>query len=225
MKPMPRARSDEAKAQRFAEILAATADLFDEVGPDLSLQQVAARCGLARTSLYGYAQTKEELLLLLTAAELRSFFAHLDNALGVGERPAVAVATAVAALPRLAPLLTVSPTVIESNVSFEAALAWKQQIHTSLLQTGGALDRLADAPKGSGARFLLHAYAVVTGLYLISNPAPIAAKAIDTGGFSELRIEFRGELLIALSALEHQLLPHPKVSAPSRRNPGKVRSQ
>jgi AcrR family transcriptional regulator len=216
---MQRARSDAAKAQRFSEILTAAADLFDEMGPELSLQQVAGRCGMARTSLYGYAQTKEELLLLLAAAELRTFFNHLNTSLAEGERPSVAVATAVAALPRLAPLTTMISTVIESNVSFEAALAWKQQLHTSVVATGQVMDLQADAAPGSGARFLLHAYAVVTGLHLVANPAPIAAKAIEAGGFAELRLEFRGELLIALTALEQQLLPkHNAIPAtPTRR--------
>ncbi len=201
-----RARSDEAKAIRLLAILAATSELFDEVGPALTLSQVAERSHLSRTTLYGYASTKEELLLLLTGSELQQFFVSVTLELNSGEQPADAVASVVCSLPRLAPLLTLTAPVFETNVSLEAATAWKVQVHDGLVSTGALIDQHTDATPGSGARFLLHSYAVVTGLHMVAQPAPIAQKAIESANLSALRIEFRGELLIALHALQDALL-------------------
>jgi AcrR family transcriptional regulator len=209
-----RARSDEAKTVRFQAILSAAAELFDETGPALTLSKVAERCQLSRTTLYGYANTKEELLLLLTGAEVSTFFCTVTNSMtshnSVGEcaSPPVAdvVAAAVCSQPRLAPLLSLAATVFEANVSMEAALAWKLQLHDGLVSTGAALDSATGANDGSGSRFLLHTYAIVTGLHVVANPVPVAAQAIEAANLDALRIDFRAELAAALNALQAALL-------------------
>jgi AcrR family transcriptional regulator len=214
-----RARSDEAKATRLIAILTATSELFEETGPAVTLSQVAERAHLSRTTLYGYASTKEELLLLLTGAELQKFFDGVTRSLGQGESPADAVAAVVCSLPRLAPLLSLTSTVFETNVSLEAAIAWKTHVHDGLTRTGTTIDEQLGTAPGSGSRFLLHAYAVVTGLHTVAQPAPIALKAIDSANLSALRIEFRGELLIALHALQDALLAPVRPLSPRKARP------
>jgi AcrR family transcriptional regulator len=211
---MQRARSDEAKTARLQSILMAASALFSEFGPHMTLAQVASHAGLSRTTLYGYANTKEELLLLLVGADLERFQATVTNSLRDGAGPAVSVASAVTGVPTFAALLSLAGSVLESNVSYDAAMAWKQQVHRCVLNLGTAIDETTNAAAGSGARFLLHAYASVTGLYSVANPVSIAAKAIDDAGLTILRIEFRGELLISLTALEHALLAPPSQFTP-----------
>jgi AcrR family transcriptional regulator len=211
-----RARSDEAKTTRLLVILNATSQLFDEVGPAITLSQVAERSHLSRTTLYGYANTKEELLLLLTAAELQRFFDGVAESIASGTSPAEAVVTAVGALPQLARLLAHTATVFEANVSLDAAVAWKVQVNAGLDHTGTLIDSQYNVAPGSGSRFLLHAYAAVTGLHTVAEPAPIAAQAIDSKNLIALRIDFHDELLIALHALQAALLPSPQ---PPRTSP------
>lgn len=206
---MQRARSEEAKTIRRVAILDAAALWFDEVGTDLTLEQVANGAGLTRTTLYGYAATREELLLLLTTRELDGFFDAL--ALGIRRRRSAngvarLVAEAVVERPRLAPLLASCSAVFERNISLDAAITWKQHLHDRLLTTGTDIDSVLGLGEGSGARFLLHVHATVTGLHGVAYPPEVAAKAITDAGLHALRVDFADELVVSLSALAGALL-------------------
>ncbi len=206
---MQRARSAEAKTIRRAAILDATARCFDAVGTDLTLDQVAAAAGLTRSTLYGYAATREELLLLLTTREVDGFFD--DLALGMRRRRSSAgvarlVADAVIARPRLAPLLASCSVVFERNISLEAAIRWKQHLHDQVLVIGAQIDSALGLGEGSGARFLLLAHAAVTGLHGVAFPPEVAAKAITEAGLDALHIDFADELIVSLTALAGALL-------------------
>lgn len=206
---MQRARSDEAKAERLSAILDATAEWFDRAGSDLTLDQVAATAGLTRTTLYGYAATREELLVLLTGRELNEWFDDVTPMLRRC-RTSVGVARTLTdtllAAPRLAPLLALCGTVFERNISGDAAIAWKQNLHDYLLQTGSVIDLATRSRTGAGARLLLHVYASVTGLHGVAFPPPVAAKAIADAGLTGLLISHDAELRLAITALTSTLL-------------------
>jgi AcrR family transcriptional regulator len=206
---MLRARSDEAKAMRLEVILDAAAHWFDAVGPDLTLDQIAITAGLTRTTLYGYAATREEVLILLTARELDAWFAAVDpplrrcrTSMGVART----LADTLMEADRLAPLLALCGTSFERNISLDAATTWKLNLHGHLIKTGTLIDRATRSRDGSGARLLLHVYASVTGLHSIAHPPPIAAKAIAEAGLSALRIDHEAELRMAIAALASTLL-------------------
>ena len=206
---MLRARSEVAKTIRRAAILDAAALRFDEVGTDLTLDQVASAAGLTRSTLYGYAATREELLLLLTSRELDGFFDHLAG--GIRRRRsangvAVLVLDAVIARPRLAPLLASCSVVFERNISLDAAIVWKQHLHDHLLVTGAQIDSTLGLVDGSGARFLLHVHAAVSGLHGVAFPPEVAAEAITDAGLDALRVDFAEELIVSLTALAGVLL-------------------
>lgn len=214
---MQRARSPEAKAERVALILDATAEWFDAAGADLTLDQVAESAGLTRTTLYGYAATREELLVLLSERELTAWFADVEPALR-RQRSATGIARTLTdtllATARLAPLLALCGTVFERNISPAAALRWKQMLHDRLLAVGATIDVAAAAQPGSGARLLLHTYAAVTGLHAVAFPPTVAAKAIADGGLGALRIDYPTELRSAIHAAATTLLkPHRKVTS------------
>jgi AcrR family transcriptional regulator len=204
-----RARSAEHREQRLAAILDATASRFDLVGPDLTLGQIAEATGLTRTTLYGYASTREELLLLLTDRELTAWFARLKT--GLASRRTVRSVTNLVvdellAQPRLAPLLALCGVLIERNVSLDAAVIWKSRLQEQVTTAGGEIDRICGSSAGSGARFLLHVYASLTGLYSLAFPTEIALKAIEQSGSSILLIDFETELRMAITSLAHALL-------------------
>jgi AcrR family transcriptional regulator len=204
-----RARSQANRAQRLADILQAAALLFDQVGPELTLDQVAAAVGLTRSTLYGYASTREELLLLLVDAELTDWFEGITPAVRRC-RSAAGVARViveqVVARPRLAPLLAQCSIVFERNVSLDAAKQWKVRVHDQLLEAGRVIDTTLQTKPGCGARFLLHVHASVVGLHSLSSPPPIAAKAIAETGSTTLLVDFERELQVAIRSLAETLL-------------------
>lgn len=206
---MQRARSDEAKAERLGSILDSTAEWFDVAGPDLTLDQVAATAGLTRTTLYGYAATREEVLVLLTARELDEWFAVVTPLLRRC-RTSIGVARSLTdtllATARLVPLLALCGTVFERNISLDAARAWKQKLHDHLLSTGVVIDIATRSRHGSGSRLLLHVYAAATGLHGIAFPPPTAAKAIADAGLTGMTIDAEAELRLAITALASSIL-------------------
>ncbi len=209
---MLRARSPLHRAQRLDEILAAVANLFDAVGPGLTLDRVADEVGLTRSTLYGYASTREELLLLLVDAELFAWFKEIDTPLrrcrthtGVAR----VLTEHIIARPRLPPLLAQCGIVLEHNVSLEAAKRWKLRVHDGLLEAGLAIDAGLRLRSGTGSRFLLHVYACVVGLHSLSAPPPIAEKAIAESGLDALLIDFDTELRLAVRSLANAILTIP----------------
>jgi AcrR family transcriptional regulator len=211
-----RARSQSNRAQRLADILREAALLFDQYGPDLTLDQVAGAVGLSRSTLYGYASTKEELLLLLVDAELTDWFTGITPAVRRCRTPAGvarAIVEQVLGRPRLAPLLAQCSIVFERNVSLNAAKQWKVRVHDQLLNVGRVIDTTLQTRQGSGARFLLHTYASVVGLHSLSDPPPIANKAIAETGLTGLLIDFDRELHLAIRSLAETLLINPATYA------------
>ncbi len=210
---MQRARSPANRAQRLTDILHATALLFDQIGPDLTLDQVAGAVGLTRSTLYGYASTKEELLLLLVDAELTDWFVGITPAVRRC-RTAAGVARVtveqVVARPRLAPLLAQCSIVFERNVSLDAAKKWKVRVHDQLLEAGRVIDTTLQTRPGTGARFLLHVHASVVGLHSLASPPPIAAKAIAETALTALLVDFERELHVAIRSLAETLIPTSK---------------
>jgi AcrR family transcriptional regulator len=207
-----RARSSENRALRRAEILAAAAALFD-AGTDFSLDAVAKASGLTRTTLYGYASTREELLLHLVDAELSGWFTDIAPGIRRSRTPAgiARVLTQnVVARPRLAPLLTHCGIVFERNVSLAAVTQWKLRVHEQLMSTGQLIDHAVGTKTGSGARLLLHTHASVVGLHSLATPPPIAAKAIADSGIEGLTINFERELQLAVHSLAETILAKPK---------------
>lgn len=206
---MQRARSDEAKAERLGAILDATAQWFDVAGPDLTLDQVAATAGLTRTTLYGYAATREEVLVMLTSRELDEWFDEVTPLLRRC-RTSIGVARSLTdtllATARLVPLLALCGTVLERNISLDAARRWKQNLHDHLLASGTVIDIATRSRAGSGARLLLHVHASATGLHGIAFPSPIAAKAIADAGLTGMLIDPGAELRLAITALASTIL-------------------
>ena len=76
-----RARSEEQKCQRMADIKKATAQLYREVPyHEITLTTIAERLGWSRASLYKYVTTKEEIFLELSADARDSYFSAIAAA-------------------------------------------------------------------------------------------------------------------------------------------------
>lgn len=88
----PLGRRERAKQEKLERIMAAAGELFAEHGvDDVTTQQIAERADIGTGTLFLYAKTKAELLLLVQNA-------NYAKALDRGRRAAAAQATAVEAV-------------------------------------------------------------------------------------------------------------------------------
>jgi AcrR family transcriptional regulator len=198
-----RARSERDKAARREAILDAARAAFDHSDFDaFTMDDVAGRLGLVKGTLYRYFPTREALLVAVLTDELGGWFDTVDRALDA-PRPDVvdALIPALLARPRTMRLLAVLPTILEHNVPYEEALAFKEFVLTRCAHTGAALDAALGAADGEGARLLLRLNAAVIGLYHGAHPSPVIAAILSGPRFAPLRVDLGDELTHLATAL------------------------
>jgi AcrR family transcriptional regulator len=206
--PGRRAVRDEQKQARRDAILATASHLFDTTEYfDLTMAAVAAELGLAKGTLYLYFESKEELFLALTEAQLRAWLATTSAqlaALGPSTTHTVAATLAQSLIerPQLTRLLALLHGVLEHNVSLATTLAFKRMLLDGLTMLGAQIEGCLPAlPVGSGSRVLLRIHACLIGLRQLSDPAPIARSAIEADQMATFRIDFATELQATIEAL------------------------
>lgn len=127
-----RARSEDQKVKRQAEILAAARELIEELGFDgVTMSALAKRVSLAKGTLYLYVRSKEELFLLLFVDALEALVSRFENEAALTAQPAD-LAEYLTALsqdtPMFLPLFARLVAVIEANVADEPLFAAKRSI-------------------------------------------------------------------------------------------------
>jgi AcrR family transcriptional regulator len=127
-----RARSVEAKQQREDAILDAARRLGAQGGVRrVTLTDIAEAVGLHKSAMLRYFETREQIFLLLTASEWRSWSAALrvrTGELGPGADPAqvsAVLADSLVERPLFCDLLAQAPLNLERNVSLESVRAFK----------------------------------------------------------------------------------------------------
>jgi AcrR family transcriptional regulator len=206
---VPRARSGDAKQNRRAHILDTALDLWESRSyAHFTMGDVAERSGLARSTLYLYFPTREELLLALLEQLLGEWFAALNAELHAtpGEMPAAAAAALIGETlgqrPALTRLLPIASSILEHNISPAAARAYKEQLLTWAGRSGALLEqRMPFLGAGGGVWLLLQVYALVLGLGQMADPAPVVAEILAESHMEPLRIDFGPALRRALMAL------------------------
>lgn len=192
-----RARSAQAKHERRDAILDAALALWaEQTFGSFAMLDLAARCGLAKGTLYLYFATKEALFLALLERELVAWFDALDSGLeATGTWGAARVGDLLAdtldqrsALTRLLPIAS---SVLEHNIGRDAARAYKQMLLDRATRSGALLERrLAFLRAGEGTWVLLQIYALVVGLGQMADPSPVVRELLDEPAMAPLRVEF-----------------------------------
>lgn len=204
-----RARRPEQKEQRRATILAAAADLFEAGGFErVSLNAIARRAGLAKSNLYRYFDSREDMFLQLLHDDWEGWFAEVSERLaplaGSGDVRAVArvLAETAAARPRMCKLVSVLSAVIERNISEETLLAFKLR-SLALGQRGGLglLLALPGLTPDAVARFLIQQHALIAGLWPMSRPNEVVSRVMERPELAPYRHDFAAELELALGCL------------------------
>lgn len=209
-----RARRPEQVEQRRADILAAAAALFtDHDYGAVTLNAIAQRAGLAKSALYRYFETKEEIFLQLYLEDLRDWIGAVEVALaphaGCNDpgRVARALTRNLLRRPRLGTLQALLSGVLEQNVSVDSIGAFKTAI---IEPTGRLLMAVARAmPALSQAQltsFLIYLHAISAGLWPMSHHGPAVEEVLKRPEIALMRSEFGRDLTGALEAMLHGFL-------------------
>ncbi|WP_437758030.1 TetR/AcrR family transcriptional regulator [Sorangium sp. So ce1389] len=227
-----RARKEEQKEERRRFIIDAAWQLFQETPyPEVTMAQVAERTRLAKGTLYLYFTTKEELFLAVVDQELAKWFDDVNRHLahfgasqsepstarprpprgrrGAAEtgKDAVAsvasiLATTLAARDAMTRLLSILHSVLEQNVSYEAALRFKLSLLAHIERTGALLERCVPSlAPGHGGPILIRMYALLIGLRQVCDPSDVIRDIRSRPDMGLFRIDFGEELRASFAIL------------------------
>ncbi|ONI78332.1 hypothetical protein BWI15_02325 [Kribbella sp. ALI-6-A] len=147
-----RARTEEQRTARQAEIMAAARGMLTEMPlTEITLNGLGRRVGLAASNVLRYFESREAVLLELVHVETARWLDELDPLLPAPsgrtstERQIAAAADAwsrsLAAHPLFCELISAQAVVLERKISAETALAFKRDSMTNLTRLTGILAR------------------------------------------------------------------------------------
>jgi AcrR family transcriptional regulator len=193
-----RARKSEEKQERRELLLTSASALFERHGfAGVTMAEIAREAGLAKGTVYLYFKTKEELFLALLDRELDRWSLAMAEALSQRQtwRPAQLAAAAAQALEErhlLRKLLALMGSVLEHNVDYESALAFKEGLARRAWASGALLESVFPfLDQGEGTHLLLRLYGLAIGLQQIAEPAPIMQEVLALPNLADFRISFR----------------------------------
>lgn len=203
MKDFKRARSEEQKNQRMADIKKATAELFS-TSPyhEITLTTIAARLGWSRANLYKYVTTKEEIFLELTADARDAYFdalvalfeSHASkdklDVKGLSQDWAHVAAQNQAWFSYGSFLLTIT----ETNVTVERLKVFKKGYYDALPRLAEAFSRVIDIDQARFSRLLVTVGNQAIGLVNNCAHNPLIAQALEELGIERAVPDFEPEL-------------------------------
>jgi len=178
-----RARSSEAKQQRLDAILDAARQLGTEKGiRQVTLTEIGERVGLHKSAMLRYFETREQILLTLTAAEWRGWTpallgrtARMPAGVAVA-RVARAVAGTLVERPLFCDLLAQTPLNLERNVSLESVREFKLVTLEQVAAISAEFTRLLALSEQQGVDVIAAATSLAGALWQMATPGPEVAK-------------------------------------------------
>lgn len=160
---------------------------------DVSLRELSAQVGLAKSNVLRYFDSREAIFLEVLDVEWTAWLDEIDGLLApaarrvderaMAERVARIVADSLAARPLLCELVSAMAGVLERNISVDFARDFKRRAaaNTSRLagQVHAALPRLTDA---AAAHFAGAVAIIVAGLWPYSSPTEAVATVMAEMG-------------------------------------------
>ena len=215
-----RARSADEKDTRRAALIAAAAAALAEHGYDsVTIGAVAAGAGMAKGTAYLYFPTRDALFLALLTEDLGEWLDALPGAIGAEASPdapdrvARAIATSLAARPRLMELLSLVHTTLEPNTPPGDLARFKRFLLERTRRTGEVIAEMLGVPVERGIHLLLRAHALAVGLrQMTAEPPPLAAVFAAEPELAALRVPFAETLAACLADMMRgwNVLPQPR---------------
>lgn len=203
-----RARKPEQMEVRRQQILDAALELF--LGSDynnVSLNQIARRAGMAKSNIYNYFQTREEIyLVLMQELMIRWGESVIESLLA---RPANGITDLVerfidpvAAPKEFLALTSVLNSSLEQNSSEESIVQFKE---ATLQITGRIVEAIQrslpwfTAERGSELLMVMHA--LTAGIYSASQPSPTLERVLQRPEYSPMKVEFRKTMIATMTRI------------------------
>lgn len=201
-----RARSREEKAERLAAILSAARLMLREKSYEkISLIELAKQAGIAKSTLYVYCKTREDLFLWLFEETYKKFINRLQKRLRSRtvsiQRYANIYYEELIRDELLLPLIEQLHLVIEKNSTPEVVCAFKLRMHETfdgLAQV--AASKLSCSPEIFSEFFLL-CHMQTTSLFQAANMPEETKRMLADSAASRFVIDFKSALQRAVLVL------------------------
>ena len=179
-----RARRPEQKDQRRETILATAGELAQDAGvARVSLGDIAAAVGLAKSNILRYFGTREEIYLQLMMREGTDWAAAVGGALRPASgfhAAAAALADAYADRPLYCDLTTHAETMLEHNVSVDALRVYKRWAINTYFTVGRQITvACPQLTETDGASLVMAASAFVAKLFPLTRPPQALRELYD----------------------------------------------
>lgn len=173
------------------------------------MSQVANEAGIAKGTVYLYFNTKEELFLALLTQLFEDWFDEVDAALAAAgttcsiERFVAVVGESLASRSHFTRLIAIVHTILERNIDYETARAFKETLRRRVMTTGPLLEEcLPFLAAGQGAQVLLRLHALAIGFQHVASPAPVVREVLaQEAGLELFEVDFTDELLATLRVM------------------------
>lgn len=197
-----RARDPEQKAQRREELLGAARTLLTTEGlAGVGLSAIARAAGLAKSNVYRYFGSREEILMALLADDAFAWLAEFEREIAplAGRNDATQVAAILArtisAHALTCQLIAVVAGVLEHNTSAAAAAEFKQQMLDLSIRIRNAIHAALPAiPIDRVIAFVRYLHALIAGLWPMAHPAPMMAPLLRRPEYASLASDFETDL-------------------------------
>lgn len=194
-----RAVNAAQKEKRRQDILDSAKDLFNAT-PDynsLLMKHIAENIKLTKGTLYLYFKTKEEVFLALYTQEFNQIFDRIDAALkedsgaGTVDTLVELLSEQLAGEDTFLRLNSLLHTVLEQNIEFETALAFKTLLRDRLLSSGHLLAAyLPPLSPHDGAELLLSTHELLIGCYQSASPTPYLDEIFERPDMRFMKLDF-----------------------------------
>ncbi len=201
-KAFQRARSPEHKAQRQTAILEAAARVLERDGIDATtLNAIARETGQAKSNLYRYFESREDILIALLGVDAVVLIDGLCVEYATLEEPddlaamARLFARACARSQRFCLLISQTAPILEKNISVGRIVEIKRGFTAMLDKMGQAIYTAAPSLGEEGAHSVVRTGTTfVSGLWPAATPTGHVAEALEHPEISHFRQDFETEL-------------------------------
>lgn len=212
-----KAISDEQKQERRRAILKAVLKLFQRMPYEqVGMIKIAQEANIAKGTVYIYFKTKEELFLTLMMELGEKYWNDLDTAVEQTKSEQIdnRIDTFLSLLGKifdkhsdLLRLRALLHIVLENNVNYDTALAFKQLSHEKMLETGALLESCFPfISPGEGAKFISQVDIIILGFSQVSEPPKMMKEIIEKENLYLFKIDFKKNVLELIKNLLYSLL-------------------
>lgn len=203
-----RARTDSQIEERKNEILSACAKLYDEGGHDnVHFKAISEMTSFARSTIYKYYTTKEEILLDLLRSDLENWSRDIvdmneSHESLTREEYARYLAKIYQKSDRTLRLVSILYSTLEENSSLEKLVEFKKRFIPLMAPLIEGLDKFfPDADEKAKQTFMNASFCYIIGLYPLSHQTKKQKEAIRLSGFPHIDINFKEMLYAGLLLL------------------------